>query len=381
MSFVSLSWLVWMWLTVGLYWLAPRPWRMGVLAALSAAFLLMISPVSAFLLAGFCVPVHLASNVLAPTLRHTVAAAVVMVGVMVGFKLNQSVRTDAVFETIILPLGLSYYTFRCLHFLIERFKGRIGQTSLHDLVGYLFFLPTFVVGPIHRFDTFASDTRRQRFDLALLSFGLERIVQGYVKIVLFSNYATEYLLGGYITSQPDQTGIWATYLGVVQNGMNLYFQFSGHSDIAIGFAMLLGYRVLENFNWPYLQPNIQAFWQSWHRSLSLWCRDYIYAIVVAKSRNPALGALATMTAIGLWHEISFRFLLWGAWHGLGIIVWQRVQVFRAASSYCLPAWLRWPVHVASVLLTVHFVWFGFVILTAPNLTDGLAVFTRILGGD
>ena len=380
MSFVSPSWLLWMWVTVGLYWLAPRQLRPVVLATLSAAFLLTISPESAFILAGFCGLVHLASNVFAPTLRNTVVATLVIVGVLAGFKLTLTVRTDEVLETIILPLGLSYYTFRCIHFLIERFKGRIARTTVQELVAYLFFLPTFVVGPIHRFDAFASDTRRQRFDLGLLSLGFERIAQGYVKIVLFSNYATENLLGNYIAALPDQSGIWVTYLGVAQNGLNLYFQFSGHSDIAIGFAMLLGYRVMENFNWPYLQPNIQAFWQSWHRSLSLWCRDYIYAIVVARSRSPALGALATMTAIGLWHEISFRFLLWGAWHGFGIIVWQRFQTVRETSSLTLPAWLRWPVHVASILLTVHFVWFGFVILTAPSIDDALTVFTRMFGG-
>lgn len=381
MSFVSLTWLLWMWVTVGLYWLVARRFRKVVLAGLSAIFLLTVSPESAFILAGFCGLVHLASNLLRPTLRHTVVAAAVMVGVLVGFKLNQTFSTDALFETMILPLGLSYYTFRCLHFLIERFKGRIAQTSLRDVVAYLFFLPTFVVGPIHRFDAFASDTRRQRFDPGLLSLGVERIIQGYVKIVLFSNYATENLLGNYIAGLPDQTGVWASYLGVVQNGLNLYFQFSGHSDIAIGFAMLLGYRVMENFNWPYLQPNIQAFWQSWHRSLSLWCRDYIYAIVVARSRSPALGALATMTAIGLWHEISFRFLLWGAWHGIGIIIWQRFQLVRATSSWTLPPSLTLPAHVASVLLTVHFVWFGFIILTSPTLGDALTVFTQVLGGE
>jgi len=170
------------------------------------------------------------------------------------------------------------------------------------------------------------------------------------------------------------------YLGIVQNGLNLYFQFSGHSDIAIGLSLMLGYRVIENFNWPYLQPNISAFWQSWHRSLSLWCRDYIYGVVVAQTRSPALGALATMVVIGLWHEMSFRFLLWGAWHGLGIIIWQQWQAVRAGSTMTLPPALRIPLHVFSVLLTVNFVWFGFVILTAPSVAEALNLFLRFIKG-
>ncbi len=380
MTYVSLEWLAWIWLTVGLYWLVPRGARALLLMALSLLFLASVAPLSAAILVGACGLVHLASNVLAPSLRNIGVAGAIIVAVVIAFKLGTTMESTTMLQSVVVPLGLSYYSFRCLHFLIERYKGRIAPMPLPDLAAYLFFLPTFLVGPIHRFDAFHADARRQRFDPALLSLGLERIVQGYAKIVILGYFATGQLLGGHIASLPMRDSAWAIYLGIVQNGLTLYFQFSGHADIAIGFALMLGFRIMENFDWPYLQPNISAFWQSWHRSLSLWCREYIYGVVVAYSRSPALGALATMVVIGLWHEISLRFLLWGAWHGLGLIVWQRFQDWKAARGVTAPPGLARPLYLASVLLTVHFVWFGFVILTAPSAGEALALLVRFARG-
>jgi D-alanyl-lipoteichoic acid acyltransferase DltB (MBOAT superfamily) len=378
-GYVSFEWLVWIWLTVGLYWLAPRDVRPFVLMGISLLFMGSAAPMSAVILIAFCGLTHVAGNLMKPTGRTIAVAAAFIVAVVVAFKVNQTVDMQQPGATILIPLGLSYYSFRCLHFLIERYKGRIAVMPLTEVAAYLFFLPTFLIGPIHRFDTFHADRRRQRFDPALLSLGLERIVQGYAKIVILGNYGTGTLMGGYIADLADPASAWAIYLGIVQSGLNLYFQFSGHTDIAIGFALLLGFRIMENFHWPYLQPNISAFWQSWHRSLSLWCREYIYGVVVAHTRSPALGALGTMVVIGLWHEISLRFLLWGAYHGVALIVWQRWQDFKLARQLSAPPGLARPLYILSVLATVHFVWFGFVILTAPSVGDALDLFRRFAG--
>lgn len=378
MSYLSPDWLLWVWATVGLYWLVPRGARPLLLIALSLAFMLSVSPVSAALLLGFCGVTHLASNWLAPGLRNTAIGAGAIIATLIAFKLGQTVESDLLVNAVLVPLGLSYYSFRCVHFLIERHKGRIARTSLVELAHYLVFMPTFLVGPIHRFQAFQADSRRQRFDAGQLSRGLERIVQGYALIVVLGNFLTLQMLGRLIAAQSDQQGAFAQYLGIVQNGLNLYFQFAGHSAIAIGFSLMLGFRIMENFHWPYLQPNISAFWQSWHRSLSLWTRDYVYGVVVARSRSPALGALATMVIIGLWHEISLRFVLWGAWHGMGLIVWQQFQQIKAARGWVLPPVLRRPVYALSVLFTVHFVWFGFVLLTAPTAGEAVARLSRFV---
>ena len=379
MHYLSTTWLLWMWLTVSLYWIAPPAWRLSLLATLTLIFLCTISPTSAALLVAFCGLSHLFGNLLRPTTTGIAAATAIMVGVLFNFKWKQTVDGELLVETLVIPLGLSYYTFRCIHFLIERYKGHIDRATLRELVGYLFFLPTIVVGPIHRFDDYRRDLIRQRFDPALISEGAERILYGYAKIVILGNYLTQGVMGRAIEGVGHPDGALTTYLLTVQTGLNLYFQFSGFSDVAIGFARLLGFRVIENFNWPYLQTNIAAFWRSWHISLSHWCREYIYAPVVAKSRSPFLGAMATMIIIGLWHEISLRFLLWGAYHGIGIAVWQKLQ---GRTPVLVPieegGIARLALDGVKVLATVHFVWFGFIILTADSVPAVIDTFARLL---
>lgn len=378
MQYDTITWLGWMWATVGLYWLAPRRWRLMTLAAISAVFLATISPLSVAILTSFLLVAHLTANTRDPSWKMAGLGVGLVVLVLGYYKLNTAIDIENLGEGVLLPLGISYYSFRVIHFILERYKRHVDRVSFHDLIGYLFFIPTLVVGPIHRIDDFVYDLRRQRFDPAMLSDGAERIVYGYAKIAVLSNFLVQGRFGAYIDSFGPETTPLVTYLLIVQNGLNLYFQFSGYSDIAIGFARLLGFRVLENFNWPYLQPNISAFWRSWHISLSRWARDYIYGIVVSLTRSPALGAMSVMIVIGVWHEISFRFLLWGAYHGLGLIVWQKWNTHGPALPAATPPWLVSAIYVAKVVFTVHFVWFGFVILTAEGPRQALEILGRFL---
>ncbi len=377
MHVLSVTWLLWMWLAVSLYWLVPRDGRGLLLVVITAVFLLVHDPRSAVLLAAFTLITHAATRAPVVTTRAAIAAIGTMVAVLFLFKVGQTVQQDWLLHTLVIPLGLSYYTFRCIHVVLERLKGHLPPLPLAELTGYLFFLPTIVVGPIHRVDDYRRDLVRQRFDPALLSEGAERIIYGYAKITILGNVLVESQFGGLIATLPEERAALILYLVTVQTGLNLYFQFSGFSDIAIGFARLLGFRVLENFNWPYLQSNISAFWRCWHMSLSQWCRNYIFGVVVSMTRSPTLGVLATMITIGLWHEISLRFLLWGAYHGLGIIVWQRTAGWGERLDRAVPAVLAGPLHGVKVLLTVHFVWFGFVILTAETPLRALDTFRII----
>lgn len=378
MAFDSAAWLLWMWLTVGLYWLAPRTARLWVLAALTLAFLVSLAPLSAAILTGFTTFVALVAR--RPTLTgvQAVAAAGVLAVILTAFKVKLAWEGGLAAGAYLLPLGISYYSFRCIHVVIERYKGHLPPLPPQDLVGYLFFLPTIVTGPIHRIDDWLHDRRRQRFDPALLSEGAERMLYGYGKIVILGNWLVSDRMGVAIAALPDQQGPLATYLAIAQYGLNVYFQFSGYSDIAIGFARMLGFRVIENFNWPYLQPNISAFWRSWHISLSQWCRDYLYGPVVSLTRAPAIGVMTVMIVIGLWHELTLRFFLWGAWHGAGLIVWQWWNRHGPRLPDDLPRWAQGGVHALKVLATVNFVWFSFVLLQAPTVPMAFQIFARFL---
>jgi alginate O-acetyltransferase complex protein AlgI len=141
---------------------------------------------------------------------------------------------------------------------------------------------------------------------------------------------------------------------------------------------------MENFNWPLLQKNISEFWKAWHISLSSWCREYVYMVAVSFTRRPAIGVLATMLAIGLWHEASHRYLLWGVYNGLGILVWQQFQTMKRWLPE-LPIrnarWFRIGTHALAVLATFHFVMFGFVLVLQPTVAKALEFYrVMLLGG-
>ena len=372
MFYVSLEWLAVMAGTFSLYWLTPDPWRRWTLVVVTGLLLAYLAPLSAAILVGFTATTCLVAR--QPRLAGwmVVAATLAFVAVLGLFKFG---ARGATYETIVnqglIPLGLSYYTFRCLHLIYERYRGNFAETQPAEIVSYLFFLPTLLVGPIHRFGAYQRDLYRVRLDRTQLGEGLERILYGYVKIAFLGNYLINGQIGEWMRGlQSEHPSLYA-YLWIVLGGCNLYVQFSGFADIAIGFARLLGFRVIENFNWPYLSRNLSEFWQRWHVSLTSWCRDYVYGSVVSLTRSPALGALATLMVIGLWHELSLRYICWGLFHGFGLIAWQRFQGLKRR----LPTVVRPPAQLAlrvlSTLFTLHYVWFGFAIVRQPDLAGTL----------
>jgi D-alanyl-lipoteichoic acid acyltransferase DltB (MBOAT superfamily) len=180
------------------------------------------------------------------------------------------------------------------------------------------------VGPINRFESFKRDLRRRRWDTELFSGGLERILFGYFKVVVLANFLISIWLRNYAAMFSGNV-ISKAYMDAAVSWMNLYIQFSGYSDIAIGFSALAGFRIIENFNYPFLATNILEFWQRWHISLTSWCRDYVYKPVLSFTRKPFLSICFTMIVIGLWHEVSLRYLLWGLYHSLGITVYLLIR--------------------------------------------------------
>jgi alginate O-acetyltransferase complex protein AlgI len=174
------------------------------------------------------------------------------------------------------------------------------------------------VGPINRYTEFVKDWQRRRYDASYISSGLQRILYGTSKIVIVGNYLLTRTTNVLIENiSPNY--IWLkTYLESLRFVINAFFQFAGYSDVAIGLSLLMGIRIIENFNYPFFAMNMRDFWAKYHMSLSSFCKDYIYAPVASYSRKPMFGILATMLVIALWHEISIRYLLWGVLQALGI---------------------------------------------------------------
>jgi len=296
-------------------------------------------------------------------------AASVILGVLIYYKVTVRASPEDLVREVLIPMGLSYYSFRCLHYLLERFRGTLPSHTFRELLSYLFFLPTLVVGPIHRFTPFLDDHHTKRWRSDTLSEGMERILYGYVKVAVLANFLFSTQMVRFIGSMNPQATTRILYLEMIRGAMNLYLQFSGFSDIAIGFALLLGYRVMENFHNPYGQRNIADFWRSWHMSLTSWCRDYVYLPMIGLTRNPYVANITTFLVIGLWHEVSVRFLVWALYHATGVIIWREFQTLKRQLGLprLPPGILATVAHAASIVLTFHFVGFGFTIARQPTL--------------
>jgi alginate O-acetyltransferase complex protein AlgI len=210
----------------------------------------------------------------------------------------------------LIPLGLSYYAFRQVHVAFECYKGEMKKPTLVEYFQYLLFLPAILIGPIHRMPDFQRSLRRHKWNMVLITDGLERILYGLVKINFLGNFIFNIVLTQY--AQQIRGAVPKLYLEVVAFTGNTYFQFSGFSDLAIGAGLIWGIRIMENFNAPFLATNMQEFWQRWHISLSSWCRDYVFQPLAAFTRNRWFALVSSMLVLALWHEISFRYVLWGS---------------------------------------------------------------------
>lgn len=358
--------LLWMVLTVAIGWLLPRNWLPLVLSSICAAFLAIYSPMS--LLALAAVTLIVGFSLINGEGKHGYLLSAIAACSIVFIAYRSGSTTLGLAEGVGL-LGFAFYILRAIHVLLESYAGRLAKPGWQQLLSYFWFLPTLQVGPIHRFQPFQRDLFRRRWDNELFASGLRRVVWGYAKIVILADYLVNDLYAGWVATLGKSTW-WYHYLDTLHYGLNLYFKFAGYSDIAIGFALLLGFRVIENFNFPFLAQDISDFWRRWHISLSSWCREYVYMPVFSMTRIPALAAISTMLVLGLWHELSFRYLLWGIWHGVGIAICQRWQRSTAAkvlnTGNVARAW-----SAVAAFITLNFVILSFVITGADSMQEML----------
>jgi alginate O-acetyltransferase complex protein AlgI len=221
----------------------------------------------------------------------------------------------------LLPLGVSFFTFEFIHFAADSYWGKIERPPLGEYAAFILFFPTMVAGPIKRFQDFGPKLRAARFDPELTAQGITRILVGLAKkhaiADSFALWAVRLNGPELYTAHARQIAGW-----IFAYGMQIYFDFSAYSDIAIGSGYLFGLQIPENFNWPYGSPNIADFWRRWHISLSLWIRDYVY-IPLGGSRlgqsRTAINLILAFAISGLWHGAAYNFVAWGLWHGLLLV--------------------------------------------------------------
>jgi alginate O-acetyltransferase complex protein AlgI len=351
--------------------LAPTRARDTVLLAFSVAFFALVEPWALVPLGVMALGVFYLSRA-----GRTKLAIALPLLLLIGFKTYAALQAASPLRVInepLVPLGLSYLAFSAIHYAVELRRGRIEQPTLTAFLHFLFFFPTVTAGPIKRWEGF-EPLPESGWDSARIG-GL-RIAGGLVKLLVLAPPCRSL-----VVSMLEQ-GVWTgskAWSVLYAASFWIYFDFSGYSDVAIGVSRVLGYRVPENFNWPFLKTNLQDFWRAWHMSLTRWLGEYVY-ISLGGSRHGLprhlFNITAVMVTIGLWHEFSLRFVVWAVYHAAGLIVltlWRRVRPPRENPSLIG--------QVAAGLLTFHFVAVGFLFVFADAPTVGRIVLALFgLGG-
>lgn len=282
---------------------------------------------------------------------------------------------------IILPLGISFFVFEFIHYLVDVYKGQEPIKNPLRFGLFAAFFPSQIAGPIKRFEDFdAQALEEKKFDPQLFQSGIVLIMQGLFKKVALGDNLAPLVAIGFTNCQ--QISCMDAWTAVIAFTLQIYYDFSGYTDIGRGSANLLGYRLPENFNMPYIARSVSEFWHRWHISLSTWLRDYLY-IPLGGSRNGRFAQMRnlmiTMLLGGLWHGASWTFVFWGAYQGLGLVVshsWEafakRFNIFQNKSLTLL--WDN-----SSRALTLLFVIFGWVLFRAENMQQFQTVCADMLG--
>lgn len=260
---------------------------------------------------------------------------------------------------IFLPVGISFFTFQSMSYVIDVYRGDIRPLgSLMDYAFYVSFFPQLVAGPIVRATDFAPQIRKPVvITREMFAQGVYFILIGLFKKAVISDYISLNFVDR-IFDNPTLYSGFENLLGIYGYAMQIYCDFSGYSDMAIGIALLLGFHFPMNFNAPYKSDSITDFWRRWHISLSTWIRDYIYISLGGNRKGKIrqyINLTITMLLGGLWHGASFNFVVWGGIHGLGLVAhkYYRTEILHRERHYRSHGWRR----AGAVLLTFHFVCF------------------------
>lgn len=268
---------------------------------------------------------------------------------------------------LILPIGISFYIFQSLSYLIDVYRRDVPPTTRFlDFAAFIALFPQLIAGPILRFKDLADQFTDRRHSPQLFADGFALFLLGLAKKVLLADTVAPLADLAFTTPDPSFLLAW---LGTAAYTLQLYFDFSGYSDMACGLGLMIGFRFINNFDTPYISRSITEFWRRWHISLSVWLRDYLY-IPLGGNRLGTTRTYANLMTVmvlgGLWHGANWTFLLWGAWHGGWLALERATGLSRDRSATGL----------ARTLLLVMLGWVAF---RAATVTDAFGVYAGLAG--
>ncbi len=259
---------------------------------------------------------------------------------------------------VILPIGISFYVFESISYIMDVYRGDTEPTRHPvDFATFIALFPHLIAGPVFRYKDLADQFEHRTHTVDLFGAGVVRFMQGFVKKVFIADTVAPLVSHAFALQAPTMADAW---LGAIAYTAQLYFDFSGYSDMAIGLGLMMGFRFVENFNQPYVSQSITEFWRRWHMSLSSWLRDYLY-ISLGGSRHGTFqtyrNKFLTMLLGGLWHGANWTFVLWGMWHGTLLCIEAALGVGNAPQRFRVHRWA----------LTFLFVILGWVMFRAADV--------------
>jgi len=275
----------------------------------------------------------------------------------------------AVFEpkNIALPIGISFYTFQVMSYVIDLYRGEIRlQRNPLNLALYVSFFPQLIAGPIVKYHDIEQQITKRNVASEKFACGIRRFVYGLAKKVILSNCFAQ-VVDLYFDASFDQLGTLAIWGMMFLYALQIYFDFSGYSDMAVGLGKMFGFDFMENFNYPYRSLSVREFWRRWHISLSTWFREYLYIPLGGNRKGNGrtyLNLAIVFFCTGLWHGASFNFIIWGLWHGVFLIIERKfLGKLLDKNRFRILNWIY-------VMLVVMV---GWVFFRAENLTDAWTI--------
>ena len=332
MLFISISFLYYFLpIVIILYFIVPKKFKNFILFLSSIFFYFCGEPIYTFLMIGEIFIAYVGARYLAKYRKKSllVSLLAIHIGALGLFKysdftinnINQIFGSKIPLLKLALPIGISFYTFQIISYVVDVYRGKVkAQKSFLKLATYVSLFPQLIAGPIVRYETIEKELDSRTSNFENFAYGVRRFVIGLGKKVLIANMLGELCD---VFSTTNEKSILFYWIFAISYSLQIYFDFSAYSDMAIGLGRMFGFHFLENFNYPYISKSITEFWRRWHMSLSSWFRDYVY-IPLGGNRKETIILVRNIFIVwaltGIWHGANWTFVIWGLMFGIMLII-------------------------------------------------------------
>ncbi len=284
---------------------------------------------------------------------------------------NDLFKTNIALRNIMLPLGISFFTFQSLSYIIDLYNGQAKvQKSFIKMALYISFFPKVTQGPITKYSDIEKQLDNRTYSVEKFSYGIQRFIVGLAKkVIIADNFGI--VVDQIFAKQPNENTAIIAWIGAILYTLQIYFDFSGYSDMAIGLGKMFGFDFMENFNYPYISKSVTEFWRRWHISLSTWFKNYIYIPLGGNRKgNVYINSLIVFLVTGMWHGAAWNFIIWGMWHGAFLIIEKYMKKHNIIIK--VPGVVKWIYCMLVVVL-------GWVLFRAPDFQYSLKYIAVMFG--